>query len=540
MKKENRLYNFRLFFLILIAIFLQVFNFELKEIYHIDELFSYGLANGENGVYLFKDASEIDNKLLKGDVFENYLTQRGNTSFSKMWDNLKYDNHMPLFFVLLRTINSFFPPIFTPYPGIISNVIILFILLLSFYKFSNFIFKDKEIALASTALLAFMDSVLFLEIFIRMYLLQMMFSLLLFYKTSSLLLDNKIIKNRYFALICLLSTCTILTHYYSIIYCFILTISSSIIFLYHKKYSILLKYLLTMLCSVIFAYLIYPEMIEVGLYGERGGQFVALLEKYKQTPCVILQEHISLFIKTFFINYYIALVILLLISLIFMLSIKKKLITNDEKDIILLSFLTFVGYGITSSLIMPNMTSYQIRYFSPIIPLEVLLIIIFSILFIRILKSKKIYIYSFLWFVVGVNGYYIATHQNDAFYLRGNYKSRRTEKITKNAEIWWGLGGGNAHSWIIHNYLDKLITVDKVWTLVDFNHPEFLSLAQKGKDEKKYAYLFMPKTQEKLPEGAEEWIRNTTGRQGYYMYTLKSEKTAAMAFEASVFLVCPY
>ena len=50
----------------------------------------------------------------------------------------------------------------------------------------------------------------------------------------------------------------------------------------------------------------------------------------------------------------------------------------------------------------------------------------------------------------------------------------------------------------------------------------------------------MPKTQEKLPEGAEEWIRNTTGRQGYYMYTLKSEKTAAMAFEASVFLVCPY
>ena len=100
MKTENRLYNFRLFFLVLIAIFLQLFNFKLKEIYHMDEIFSYGLANSENGVYLYNDASEIDNKLLKGEFFENHLIQQGNSSFSQMWDNLKYDNHMPLFFIL--------------------------------------------------------------------------------------------------------------------------------------------------------------------------------------------------------------------------------------------------------------------------------------------------------------------------------------------------------------------------------------------------------------------------------------------------------
>ena len=79
-----------------------------------------------------------------------------------------------------------------------------------------------------------------------------------------------------------------------------------------------------------------------------------------------------------------------------------------------------------------------------------------------------------------------------------------------------------------------------MWTLVDYNHPDFLSLARKDKENKEYAYLFMPKTQEIYPKGAEEWIKNTTGRQGYYVHTLKNEKNAAMTIEASVFLVCPY
>ena len=538
MKNEALLYKIRLSLIIGLAIFMQLLNFSLKEIYHIDELFSYGLANGENGVYLFKDASEIDNKLLKGEFFENYLTRSPNSSYKKMWDNLKYDNHMPLYFVLLHTISNFFPPVFTPYPGIILNVITLLLLLIIFYKLSNLIFKDKEIALASTSLFAFSESILFLAIFIRMYLVQTLCATTLLYYTIKLISNNKEANIKTLCIISILSTLTILSHYYSIIFCFILTLSSSLVLLKNKQYKIILQYGLCMLISIIIAYIIYPEMLIVGTKGERGGQVVSLITQFIENPSHIFSTQISLFINTFFANNCIAL-IALFISLV-LLILSKKVLSDNQKDILTHSFMIFLGYSVTSTLIMPNMTTYQIRYYSPVIPLGIILIIYFSIVLFRLIKAKTILLHIFLWLIVALNGYYIITYPKSAFYLRGNEKYKRTEQITQGAEIWWGLGGSNKHSWIIHNYIDKLATAEKVWTLVEYDNKEFLTLAKAGKENKKYAYLFMPKTQENMPQGAEEWIKNTTNRQGYYMYTLKTDKSSAMAFEASIYLVCPY
>ena len=98
---KNIEYFLRVSLLIVCAVFVQLYLFDMKDIFHIDELFSYGLANSEDGIYLFHDASEIDNKLLSGSFFNNYLTQSDNFSFYKMWQNLKYDNHMPVYFVYL-------------------------------------------------------------------------------------------------------------------------------------------------------------------------------------------------------------------------------------------------------------------------------------------------------------------------------------------------------------------------------------------------------------------------------------------------------
>jgi len=504
----------------------------------MDEIFSYSLSNGEKGVYLFQEASEIDNKLLKRDIFEKYLSQNSNTSFSKMWHNLKYDNHMPLFFALLHTVSNLFPPVFTPYPGIVLNLITLILLLIIFYKLSYFVFKDKEIALATTSLFSFTEGVLFLEIFIRMYLLQMLCSTALFFAITKLITNDVEKKEKLFYNIIFLSMITILTHYYSILFCFILTAIGSFIIILQKKYLNALKYALAMVSSLLLAYIIYPSMLNVGTKGERGEQFVSTLDKFIENPLEIISNQLPLFTNTFFKNNHIAIFVFLLF--LFLVFYSKKILTNKERYIFIFSYLTFFAYGILSSLIMPNMESYQIRYFSPIIPLEIILITYFSIILFRLIKARTFLLHIFLWLIVAVNGYYISIYQNSAFYLRGDRKIEKTAKIVKDAEIWWGLGGGNAHSWMIYNYIDKLRTADKVWTLVDFNHPEFLTLAQKGKNNKKYAYLFMPKAQENIPEGAQEWIRNTTNRQGYYMYTIKNQKKAATAFEASIFLVCPF
>ena len=166
--------NFRLLLIILSSLLCAIVLFKQKEIFHIDELFSFGTANGENGVYIYKNIEEIDNKLVDGKVFKDYLTQTPNSSFSKMISQLKYDCHMPIYFILLRAITSFFSPTeFTRTPGVILNLIVLVFLISTFYYLIKRITKDKDLALCSTALFCFSPFVISLEVYIRMYLLQM-------------------------------------------------------------------------------------------------------------------------------------------------------------------------------------------------------------------------------------------------------------------------------------------------------------------------------------------------------------------------------
>lgn len=539
MQNENILYKIRVSLIIALAIFVQMFNFNLKEVYHIDELFSYGMANGENGVYIYQDIQDIDNKLLKGEVFHNYLTQTPNSSYKKTIKQLSYDCHMPLYFIILRFVNSFFPPQFTNTPGIIVNCMVLILLLISFYCVSKNIFKDKEIATVLLALFAFSSHILSLEIYIRMYLLQILVSTFLILKIVELL-DTKTVKKSLMISILLLSTINILTHFYSIFFCFSVTLSGFIILYKQKRYKELKIFLLVMLSSALLAYLIFPDMIKMGTQGERGGQFVSMLTKYTQTPITLLKQQLPLFLESFFVFTSLGVISIISSAIIVHQSLKRNLLSSRQKDMIYFFAILFFIYGLLVTSVMPNMTSYKIRYFSPIIPVFFILLFQVLISLKKMLNIKQIVFYGFLWIIVGLVGVHEALYQDSPFYLRGSYKTRRIEKIVENADIWWGLGGGKLHSWIIYSFVDKLAKAKNTWTLVDYNNKEFLEFANEGKKQGRYAYLFMPKTQEQSPIGGEEWVKNTTNRQAFYMFTVKHEKTSAMAIEASVYLVAPY
>ena len=536
---KNIEYFLRVSLLIVCAVFVQLYLFDMKDIFHIDELFSYGLANSEDGIYLFHDASEIDNKLLSGSFFNNYLTQSDNFSFYKMWQNLKYDNHMPVYFVLLHFACTFFSSIFSPTPAIIINVLVLIFLIIYFYKLTKSIFKDDEIALATTTLFAFSSHVLGIEIFLRMYLLQMMCSVLLLKNVFDFVFNNRTNAYNLLCIMCI-SMLTILTHYYSIILCFFVTFTGFFILLMQKRHFDNLKFCIFMFFSVIIAYIIYPQMINVGLSGERGSQFVSTIFKYLENPVGLLKQQIPLFINPLFGNYIIFLITSSLFISIVIRTKKFVLISSNNNKIVIFFSLILFLFGFALALIMPNMTTFQIRYLSPIVPVFIILLVYLFLYLSNILNLNKFIVYILLWVLAFSNAFYEATHQDSPFYLRATNLSKRIDRMVNNADIWWGLGGGNQHSWIIHNYIDKLMTANEIWTLVDYNSKEFKNFSDQEIKKKRYAYLLMPKTQEQQPQGAIEWIKKTTGRQSYYLFTTKHEKAASMAFEASVFLVCPY
>ena len=94
-------YPWRLWAIIVAAVIVQLILFSYKELLHVDEIFSFGTANGDNGVFLRYSADEIDDKIFNKNDFRNYLLLQHST-FADMWHNLRLDTHMPIYFVLLR------------------------------------------------------------------------------------------------------------------------------------------------------------------------------------------------------------------------------------------------------------------------------------------------------------------------------------------------------------------------------------------------------------------------------------------------------
>lgn len=542
MKRASKLYFWRMVLLIGVAVFVLLYLFLLKKIFHIDELFSYGLANGANGVYLYHTPDEIDNKLLSGDFFHKYLIQTEDSSFSKMWQNLAGDNHMPFYFVLLRTACSLFGAAeFSIIPGIMVNVLVLIFSIIGFYKLSFLVFKDRETAYGLCILFSFLKPVISLEIYIRMYLLLLGVSIWFILAMVRFLVCREQEKKSFRTLwgILFFGVLLILTHYYSFIFCVVSLGAACVVLGYEKRYKDIFCLSGVILLSVGISYLIYPAMIKVGLYGERGAQSFSLIERFLSSPLEVLEKQLPLFIDTIFGGVTgFALSVMLWCGLFF-LSLKKKLTPDNDKILAGFLFLLFIGYGGFSSLIMPVMQSYQIRYFAPIIPVGVLLVGYAVIWFLRLMKQGARVIYLVLYVLGGLNGAVVALNKDNPFYLRGTRFSYRLEKIIKGADIWWGMGGGWTHAWVVHNFIDKLALADKVWMLADYDNKEFPYFAKNEAKKGIYAYLLLPKQQEIQPEGAVEWVKQTTGRRAYYLFTVKSHKVAAMAFEAAVFLVCP-
>ena len=134
----------------------------------------------------------------------------------------------------------------------------------------------------------------------------------------------------------------------------------------------------------------------------------------------------------------------------------------------------------------------------------------------------------------------MAWHQNSPYYMRASREHVKVNNIVSGSDIWWGLGGGKLYSWIIHNFIDKLSQSHQVWTLVDFEHPQFIAFSNSEKKEGRYAYLMLPKIQETMPQGAVEFVKKITGRQAYYLFTVHADEARGLVFEGAVFLVAPY
>lgn len=259
----NRL-KYKKFFVLCFAVsIIYIFFACIKSGYFIDEIYSYGLANS----YYKTDISEYDiyDRITGGEVFYDYLTVNNGEKFnySSVYSNQIRDVHPPLYYMLLHTVCSFTPGRLLKSNGILLNFIFMYICLFFLYKLCLKIFKKEEyceyLSLAAAAVYAFSCFAVSTVIYIRMYMMLTMLTVIYAYCHVLLVDEKKYI--RLFPFSGFILMLGFMTQYYFIIPAFFISLSYFIYILVKKKFKIAALYTVIMLAALMLSYAVFPYFV---------------------------------------------------------------------------------------------------------------------------------------------------------------------------------------------------------------------------------------------------------------------------------------
>lgn len=239
--------------------------FAEKTSYHCDEVYSYGLANNFYGAYLesedvYSHEEYNSNQWVSGDIFREYITVQPSERFryDSVWYNQSKDRHPPLFYALIHTISSFMPDTFSFVPGFILNLIFFAVTQVFLFLLAKDILRSRYLALLLCLFWGFSMAALDSTIFVRMYCMLMMWTVILMYLHSRLFISGEKPPVRLFILLGVVTALGGLTQYLFYFVAFITAVIFCIHYLINKRFRIFLIYGSSMLLGVIAAFVIYP------------------------------------------------------------------------------------------------------------------------------------------------------------------------------------------------------------------------------------------------------------------------------------------
>lgn len=401
MKKVNFFYIISIFLLFL-NVGIVIYYYNLKTSFHVDELFSYGHANSSNGAYLVDGLNSglrkkrietyLTNRWFDGQIFHDYLTVQSEEQFNykHIFKNLEVGVHPPLFYILLHTICSFNPNIFSKWQGAILNIPIWIVLLVVMYKLSRYFFKDKYLALLPVVFYAFSQIGFNTVLYIRGYLLQTLWAICLIYEIMKLLGPDKIRKQNIF-LIFLFSFLGQFTQYNSITFSAIIYGLASLILCYQKQWDKWKALSIAILLSLLTLFIFFPQSINALIYSSRISEIKSTYqERGKLLKDILLlnfdwknNDVYTTKLWSFRNNYNFIFLELWLLAVFY-----KYRYNKERKDIDLLLIISG-GMFMYSGILMPQMYIYNMRYIMLIMPLLAIYTIWYIIFIMQQLTKRK-------------------------------------------------------------------------------------------------------------------------------------------------------
>lgn len=232
-----------------------------KQGYFIDEIYSFGLSNGYYKPFITSYGDEIFDQWAGRAVIDDYMTvQEGERfAYGSVVYNQSQDVHPPVFYLLLHTVSSFFPGIYSKWFGIAINLACFLLSCVFLWLSARRILKSQWLALIPVVIWGFSAGAVSYTIYIRMYMVMTLFTVLSVYfheKMVRLHQRPKELVMLYFATIC-----GILTQYYFVIFAFFLSAAYCLWKMLKKAWKEAFIYGAVMFGSVGSAVLLFPACI---------------------------------------------------------------------------------------------------------------------------------------------------------------------------------------------------------------------------------------------------------------------------------------
>ena len=242
--------------------------------YHMDEIYSYGYANHQEGTK--PKITDGQTYSPSESVYLKYMTvdEHHRFDYKNVWKNQSQNDHPPLFFILVHTVCSFFPGSFSKWYAASINILFLLITLYITGKISELISGgDRIIKFLISLLFIISVGVISSGTFLRMYCMAMCWNTMLCW----LLLRESSKESpglNFYASLFLTAFLGVMTHYYCIVFTVLSCAVYTVFLLIRRRYRTVLQLILTGIVSALTICAVWPYIIKHIFSSSRGVQSV--------------------------------------------------------------------------------------------------------------------------------------------------------------------------------------------------------------------------------------------------------------------------
>ena len=254
-----------------IAACLLAYLFSIKTDVHIDECLSLSIANNADGTYI----PQYDQNVFYADASEPYLqkmaVRKGHEfDFARTMQNDCQDTLPPLYYLLLHAVYSLSPGTFSIWFAAVLNIVIFVACALLLGKLARVLHMRRATAIGARALFATLPGTLEMGLFVRMYVLAMLWAISLAIGCTYLL-DRKERTRTGAVWIGLSLVGGALTHYYFLIFAFFICLVTGILLLAGKRWKRAFCLAGVAVAAAILAVIAFPAMINQLFFGQLNG-----------------------------------------------------------------------------------------------------------------------------------------------------------------------------------------------------------------------------------------------------------------------------